>query len=675
MKGRLCHLVVLLTIVSIITAACGGAEPTVPPAETAEPTDVPAPTDTDAPADTPEPTDTETSASARGFIEPPFLADRVDSGELPPIDERLPEEPFVVGPGVLLQEEYLDWEDGQYGGEIQAAPTFPTGFVNIAGGATILRSPSQTTAASRPNVVSDYSFSDDYTTFTFTMREGLRWSDGTPVTTEDVRFTIEDLYMDPDVQRPWPTQLYAQGRSEYGSAELTVVDDYVFKLTFSQPYGYFIADLNSWIPYYDFLIKPSHYLKQFHAKYADEDELASLLEENNETSWVQLLNSKDVVHWDVGNANAFGMPVLNAWVLAQVEENRRVFERNPYFWHVDSNGRQLPYVDRVVMDIVIDTDAQNNAILAGQVTIATGGETALSKMPIYVQNAERGGFRIFTTGSFNYPPLLFLNHDYQYEDPESVWQQLITDPNRRFGQAIAAAIDPVEINKTVYFGAFDEPILNNKDYDPELAEQLLDEVGMDQFGDDGYRLGPDGEPFIFRITHPAWSADFDPVAELLNEYLEAVGINTEVERVDGTLFDERKAANEIMASITWNDGPAWEPGISEDYLPAHKGPWSPMTWTYFTTNGEEGREPPEYIQEFYDLHTTRKEFPPASAEGQAIFEDMMQWFEENYAFIPSTGLRTKPNIVDKRLRNVPNEGAPFELDTYINAEGMWFAEE
>ena len=95
------------------------------------------------------------AVSPRGFIEPPFLADRVASGELPPIDERLPEEPFVVGPGVLLEEEYLPWEDGQYGGDITIAAGFPTGFVNIAGGATMLRSPGQTTEAGRQRTHED----------------------------------------------------------------------------------------------------------------------------------------------------------------------------------------------------------------------------------------------------------------------------------------------------------------------------------------------------------------------------------------------------------------------------------------------------------------------------------------------------------------------------------------
>ena len=99
------------------------------------------------------------------YVEPAFLADRVKAGKLPPIEQRLPKEPFVVGPGVLIQEEYMKWENGKPGGDLKVAATGPSGLVNLGFGATILRSPSQTTQASLPNVVSEFSHSDDYTTF------------------------------------------------------------------------------------------------------------------------------------------------------------------------------------------------------------------------------------------------------------------------------------------------------------------------------------------------------------------------------------------------------------------------------------------------------------------------------------------------------------------------------
>ena len=612
--------------------------------------------------------------SARGFSESPMLAERVAAGTLPPIDERLPVDVFVVGAGVLLQKEYQDWQDGVFGGTINVASVSPTPFTFLGGGGTILRSPGQTTGKSLPNVVSAFSHSDDFTTFKFTIRKGLKWSDGVPVTTEDVRFHFDDIYDDPDVQRPWPGQLYTQGNSELGPAKLKVIDDLVFELTFSAPYGFFIADLNSWIPNYELLFKPAHYLKRFHQKYAKSEELAAELKLNNAETWVQLLQMKEPAHWDFGLARALGLPVLLPWVMTEYKEDRTVFERNPYYWHVDAQGQQLPYIDKVVNNRAVDRDAQVNATLAGQVDLAVETDAPLNKMPVYQQNAEQNGYRIVTTGSFNWPLQLFLNHDYQYEDPKSSWQKLVSDPKGKFGQAIGAAINAADNNKAVFFGMFGDPILNTKTYDPKLAKQLLDEAGMSKLDGDNFRLDLDGKPFVFRLSFAELSVEFSPIAELLKEQLEAVGIRVEIDPVgaDWGLYNQRKNNNEMMGSLLWNDGTAWESGISEDYTPAAKGAWSPMTWKYFVSNGKEGRKPPEYLQKFYDLHSSRKAFPPDSEKGKAIFAQMMQWFEENSVLFPCTGLKVVPNILNKRLRNTQNQGAPYELDSYLSSEGLWF---
>ena len=663
---------VLLIAMIVSLVGCGSSATPAPqaPAATQPPAAAePAATTAAQPAAAPA-----EAKSARGFIEPPFLAERVAAGKLPPIDQRLPEETFVVGPGVLLQEEYGAWENGQYGGDINIAASWGSGFLNIGQGSTILRSPSQTTKASLPNVVGSLKISDDYTTYTFGLRKGLRWSDGEPLTTEDIRFAFEDVYADPDVLRGFPSELNAQGSAANGAAELKIIDEYNFELKFSKPYGAFVAALNSWIPNYDIMFKPAHYLKKFHAKYADPAELEKLLKEANETSWVNLLNSKDVAHWDCGEIRALGQPTLNAWVLTEATQDRRVFERNPYFWHVDSNGRQLPYVDRVVNNLAIDSAATLNAVMAGKVTLAGGNNVSLGDMPMLVQTAAQFNRMIFTTGSFNYPTMLFLNLDYEYDKEGSAWQQLITDPERRFGQAIAAAMDPNEVNKTIFFGKFGQPFMNATGPDLEKANSLLDALGLDKRGSDGLRLGPDGQPFIFRITFNTEAPETAPIAELLKEQIQKSGLHVELEVVDITLWDQRRSANEIMASLKWNDGEAWATGISEDYLPNHKGPWSPMTWLYYSTGGKEGRQPPAYIQEFYDLHTARKAYPPESDKGMEIYNKLYQWMSDNYVMIPVVGHQAKPNSVDARMRNLPNDGSPFDLDVYINAEGYWFAE-
>lgn len=613
-------------------------------------------------------------SSARGFVEAPMLAERVAAGTLPPIDERLPEEVFVVGPGVMVPVNEMDWEDGVFGGELRVASVNASPFNYLGGGATILRSPGQTTEASLPNVVSAYSVSDDYTVFSFTIRKGLRWSDGEPVTTEDIRFHFEDIYGNPDVGRAWPPQLFAQGNSAFGPAKLTVVDDLNFELTFSKPYGFFIADLNSWIPNYDLLLRPSHYLKQFHAKYADAAELEAKVAAEGATNWVQLLQRKDLTHWDNGTSAALGLPVLMPWVLTEYSEQRTVFERNPYYWHVDGKGQQLPYIDRIVNNRAADRDAQVNATLAGQVDLAVETDAPLAKMSVFVQNAEQGGYRLFNTGSFNYPIQLFLNHDFDYENPDSSWQKLVGDEAQLFGRALGLAIDPMDINDSVFYGVFGEPFLTTKTYDPDQAEALLDQVGMSARDGEGFRLGLDGQRFVLRISFYEGSTEFAPVAELLKAQIEAVGIRVELDPlgVDLGLFNQRKAANEVQASLYWNDGPAWEGGISEDYLPNHKGPWSPMTWKYYISQGKEGRKPPAYIQEFYDIHTERKSYPPQSAEGKALYERMMQWLDTHYVLYPVSGLKVVPNLVNKALRNTQNEGASYELDSYLSSEGLWF---
>lgn len=610
--------------------------------------------------------------SERGFLEPPLFADRVASGDLPSIDERLPAEPFVVGPGVLLPEEHQEWHDGRYGGEIQVSALGASGFVNITG-STILRSPGQTTEAAMPNIVSAFEHNDDYTEFSFTIREGLRWSDGEPVTTEDVRFTMEDLYGNEEAARPAPTWLYAQGNPALGLGELEVVDEQTFTMTFSAPYGQFVADLHSWIPGYNELIKPAHYLKQFHSDYAEADALAQLVEADSQNDWQSLLAYRDVSHWDAGEPRALGMPVLNAWVIVESGENLTIFERNPYFWQVDASGHQLPYIDRVVVNRVVDTDALTNSILAGQVDLASGGEVSLSNMSVYSQNAERSGLRVFTTGSFNNPLQLFFNRDFEWTEDGSQWQVLMSDPKLRFHQAMAAAIDPDAINDAVYFGLFGDRDPAWGEHDPAAAAALLDDLGMTA-GSNGVRTYPDGTPFTLTLTYENVQADMTPVAELLRSQLAQVGINVELEATDGPLWVQRKDSNQIMASIHWNDGNGWAGGISEDYLPNHKGPWATEQWSYFINNGATGRELTPEMAEFFALHTARKEVPPQSPEGVERWEELETWMRENYAFIPLTGPKVTPTVAAENLQNLPNEGSPVELDVYISAPGLWFDE-
>src|SRR5262245_21882567 len=190
-------------------------------------------------------------------------------------------------------------------------------------------------------------------------------------------------------------------------------------------------------------------------------------------------------------------------------------------------------------------------------------------MPVYTQNAQKSNIRTVLTGSINNPSLLFLNHDYDYETKDSVWQKLVTDP--RFGSALAYAIDKDDVNKNLYFGLFDTNGLTKETYNPTKANQLRDEIGMSKRDSEKFRTDPNGNRFEVVISTSAIQPDFVGMGELMKNYLDAVGVRATLNVVSDVLFGQRMNDNQAMATIHWSDGPIWAPGLSEDYVPYWKG--------------------------------------------------------------------------------------------------------
>jgi peptide/nickel transport system substrate-binding protein len=680
-----------LLLVVLLVAACGGS------AEAPAPADAPASEEVaeEAAADSEtaeeaESTEAEASEAAEAeeatvsgpisvseqkypapesYNEPPLFADRVASGELPPVEERVPTEPFVVGPGVLNSEEWLDWEVGNYGGTIRVPDLNGTRHeMALALGATILRAPDQSTKDPLPAIVSSYEISEDYTEYTMTIREGLKWSDGMPVTTEDVRMTWE-LYGDERIYPSFPVKARAQGSGSGTPGELTVVDDMTFTIKFDKPYGQFLAELSSWIPDYTLLFRPAHFIKQFHADYTDMSEIQPVLDELEIDTWENLVILKDVTHWDLHQQQGLGVPALTPWIPEEVTTSRVTLVRNPYYWKVDIEGNQLPYVDRVVAETSNELQAIILKTAAGEYDVVTSF-AQIKEMPLYRENAERSGFETVLHGSINNPAILFLNHDFDYETEGSVWQQLVSDP--RFGGALASAIDKEDVNQNLYLGLYSLDGLTKETFDQDRANQLLDEIGMSERDADGFRTDPNGDRFELIITTARISPDFLSLGELLKVYFEDVGVRTTLDVIGDDLFTQRMQGNELMATIHWSDEPIWGPGISEDYLPNAKGNWAPMSGLYFNTNGASGRQPPAYLQEFFDLHVARKAVPPESPEGEALYANLETWFAEHYVTIWPVGRMTDPTVYNADLGNVIKEGYTDDRALDYGMEQIFF---
>ncbi len=287
-----------------------------------------------------------------------MLAERVATGELPPIEERLPKQPFVVGPGILISEENLDWEVGTYGGTMETAHSNPgwnpSLFIMMNRG--LLGAPGIGTADLTGNLYDDFSINEDNTVFTFQLREGLRWSDGEFVTTEDVRFAYEDVLLNTDLTPVLPRRW----RDPSGAPmELVILDEYTFEISFQEPYGGFIGEITymGWMSYSE-LIKPSHYLKPLHTTYTPLEDIEPLIEAQEMDNWPQFFGWADITGTGLTQPQAVGYPVLHPWIIVDSVAEILEFERNPYYYVVDTAGQQLPYIDRII-SILTSFQSQN----------------------------------------------------------------------------------------------------------------------------------------------------------------------------------------------------------------------------------------------------------------------------------------------------------------------------
>ena len=137
------------------------------------------------------------SFAQKKYNEAPMLADLVKQGKLPPVEQRLPEEPLVYKEGVEIPVGHVKLEIGKYGGTLRVVnPGTPGGGEWWAiSREPLLNQPGlgQPGKKQDGNVFKNFDMSKDAKTFTFYLRKGMKWSDGEPVTTEDVKFAYEDV--------------------------------------------------------------------------------------------------------------------------------------------------------------------------------------------------------------------------------------------------------------------------------------------------------------------------------------------------------------------------------------------------------------------------------------------------------------------------------------------------
>jgi peptide/nickel transport system substrate-binding protein len=637
------HISALAAAGATLAACAQGAEapkeePTAPPAQEEKTTA----------------TATPVPAAEPAGNEAPALADMVTSGALPEVQERLPQAPFVVGPGVLVVEEDLDWEVGTYeGGILRTVTTNPTWSYPCQHALeNILNTPKHHTGPITGSIVESWEVNDDITEYTFTLRKGLRWSDGEPLTMDDVRFAWEDVENNEQITAGHDMRLKAGSDPAGELMTVDYLDDYTWKCTFAKPNGRFFMKMgvgNLWEPYCWF-IKPKHYLEDFHAGYASAADLKPLLDAEGltEGEWHRLFQAKGGTWWGGGcEHEAEELPVLRPWIIMPSPEEQIIMERNPYYFKVDTEGKQLPYVGRVEAKVVATPENIPQTIITGEINYC---REILRHTDVGLYKEHEGDAYVVDLDMVyhNAPVALMLN--YNNEDP--TWQEVVL--NKKFRHAVNAAIQFKEIIDALFLGLGEVNPWFPPGGDRDRANQLLDEIGMDQRDDEGYRLAPNGERFeVFMevVTDPL----FGQSAELISQHLDAVGLRTPLKQMEGGLWTEKRDNNELYATVQWLDDCNW-PYIKDDYMGTQRSLWGIKWDDFIRTEGEEGQEPPDWIMELYELHWEMTAINPSSEKAEDAENRFAAWCMENVHLFPIARNVADPCIVPPNLANVPHSG-------------------
>jgi peptide/nickel transport system substrate-binding protein len=599
------------------------------------------------------------------YNEAPMLAELVASGELPPVNERIPKNPRVITPNV---------EVGQYGGVWRRA------FKGISDrwGPTKLNeemaiewdAPDPDTINLVPNYISEWTQNEDATEFTFTLRDGIRWSDGEVFDTEDVRFWFEKLYV-PRIAAEINFFTFVLEDGTRADPELEIVDNLTWKMRFAVPnplLPIFIAKSTGGSQAGPSMAAPEHFMAPYLADTdsADQALIDEAMAKYGLSTPLELINTGGtsgdlqgpIAMWFWGQR-----PVINAWRAVNAPtEDPHIMERNPYYHAVDTEGNQLPYIDRIQHSLFEDNAVFDLWIAQGLIDMQNR-HVAPANFTFYKENEEAGNYKVYLwrAASTNalYPNI---------NNPNPKLAELFD--TAQFREALSIAINREEINELVYNGLFEprqaSPVSGSPNYDPEFetrwaeydpdrANQLLDELGL-TVGADGFRTFPDGSPLSFRILHRELTGT--PGADemqLVEDYWRAIGLNVSQDVVERSLYEERMNTGEVDVGVWGADRNSIvmaDPGRYLGYT--DDGPWAPLYGHWYVNDpGGTQVEPPEGhpIREIWSLWDQAK-VEPDEAKRNALFKQLLDIHKEHPYMIGTVGEAPSLFIVSNNFGNM-----------------------
>jgi peptide/nickel transport system substrate-binding protein len=410
-----------------------------------------------------------------------------------------------------------------------------------------------------------------------------------------------------------------------------------------------------------FTIYPAHYAKQFFPGYTDQAKLDQMAKDEGFEFWYQHYNSKTATY--SGAKSNVDLPVIHAWKLTVPPPKQPVvMERNPYYYKVDPDGNQLPYIDRIEHMIVEGGGPQINLrAIQGEVDMQLRHMT-FDNYPLFRESQEQGDYRIlqwqrgYITDSMICMGVGNVNPDRR---------ELLAD--KRLHYALSLAINRQEIIEGVFLGVTEpnqiSPLPSSPHYVEEYAKKFverdldqanayLDEMGFTERDGDGYRLMPNGDRLtIFFEYAPVFGA-WGNIAELLRAQFVDIGLDLNIKEYNRELFTQHDEAGETEMTM-WTGSGEFNP-LLENTSPFINWQGGQVFLDWYNSGGTEGEEPPAWMKEQWENRDAAKETIDRD-EQIALFRKVLDTHSEQMHTI---GICTAPPevvVVKNDFRNVPEE--------------------
>lgn len=577
------------------------------------------------------------------YHEAPILAEQVKSGKLPAVDKRLPANPMIVEPEDKI---------GIYGGtwHMAMAGDDRNFTYRTLGYEGLVRWDAQWTRVI-PNVAQSYTVNPDATEYTFSLRRGMRWSDGELFTADDILFWYQAFFLNKDlnpIQFPWLT---------VGGKAVVVEkkDDYTVIFRFAASNGLFLQRLAT-PDGLSLLNFPKHYLAQFHADF--NPQVADLVSKAGLKTWIELFQKKAPIVAFTLNWEA---PSLNPWVLAMdyfggASVLRAV--RNPYYWKVDTDFGQLPYIDNVEFAIVKDNAAITELAIKGQIDMQM---RSIQAAALEAKNAQQGGYHTYQ-GIPSTSTSMVIAFNMNHTDPakRALFQ------NRDFRVGLSYAInraktgnsEPVQVAPVP-----ESPLYNEKfskqytQYDIQKANESLDKTGFTKRDADGFRLDASAKPISFKIVVanplPGVTNSGAMLDQIRSDW-RTVGISVEMQVVTRQEAETLFGKNDFDATVWGGDG-----GFEVILEPRYYFPFSiwslyALSWAKWFVNPQDplAEEPPAAAKQQMELYGKLQ----ATDDPNKQIDFMKQIIDISAEQFYVIGLNRPPvafGIVKNNFHNVP----------------------